>query len=747
MASSSKEPLLPKGDQEGRESPGEDGSGYPTPTPDRPHRSEGRREAQLLRTPRLAKGIELAKQSGRMARDKIAGTGRLIGGSNLPVSASTSALGRGRGRGGYTQIGSPVLQDTTFDLSKTRDINPQPSSVSDSARNLSADNTSIQPPTSQPTTQSSVTATTNAPAVATGSGRFPTRRIPSVTGIGPLTSHPTTAFTPAAASGSRGEFNRNAPGPLRPSQTSGNLSSTAHMQSNASEKKRDSFIPIPKSSTVSSFASAAPINPTALARFREENIPPSDNPTTSISARHRDSLRLPSTSQVPRRNFPQSKTMAFPSLPPTAEHPADENSSNNNGKGKGKSIQNEEPQPQQPAQQHQSQTSQPTTSSNTQKTQLPAPKPQSKKPSGLPKAFSNLTSSFSLANFGRSEKRNASEKSMASSSKQGAPPKQSGNNYTSTPTTPMSHGPSIAGPSGTKPTIRRVTQDTPPSAASNAAITAMGTHTSPTPASGSASGSNNLPYQRNPRLVYEAKSFEYWSGRFISLQDQYKNEMLTHENLNVIVDAQMGRTPAPTSTPASGSSAPASTNTSRAGPSPLPAGRTMAPLPPLPAEASTSASRHQHGRATASPSIGAQRRVQAAELTNEEARTRRVFIKLEACCVGPEALNSLQAWQQAYARKVDQAGFLPPGGTLGSGMRNTHTHPYTNGESSAGPSTGSGTQAKASPKEKGSKKGDKDKGKSSASGSGSGRGSRWVNRIFSGNKDKDKKGKGGFAKN
>ncbi|KAK3384682.1 hypothetical protein B0T24DRAFT_508205, partial [Lasiosphaeria ovina] len=54
----------------------------------------------------------------------------------------------------------------------------------------------------------------------------------------------------------------------------------------------------------------------------------------------------------------------------------------------------------------------------------------------------------------------------------------------------------------------------------------------------------------------------------------------------------------------------------------------------------------------------------AAQLMDDEVRDRRVFVQLESFCATTKARKSLHAWQQDYARRVNNEKLLPPGGTM-----------------------------------------------------------------------------------
>lgn len=52
----------------------------------------------------------------------------------------------------------------------------------------------------------------------------------------------------------------------------------------------------------------------------------------------------------------------------------------------------------------------------------------------------------------------------------------------------------------------------------------------------------------------------------------------------------------------------------------------------------------------------------------EEILAKKVFLHLEALCLNNEATKSFKAFQLVYARKLNCAALLPPGGTLTNSM-------------------------------------------------------------------------------
>ncbi|KAJ8122578.1 hypothetical protein ONZ43_g1266 [Nemania bipapillata] len=181
----------------------------------------------------------------------------------------------------------------------------------------------------------------------------------------------------------------------------------------------------------------------------------------------------------------------------------------------------------------------------------------------------------------------------------------------------------------------------------------------------------------NPREIHTAQSSAYWAGRFVALQDRFQSETLIPENLSILVHAHAERSLIPVAQPSLGSSATMSCIT--------PAAKSN-PKPKRVATISTSPRKPQHPKhphsarpqqrtgagtapkaprsmttvAMAQPSYEAV----AALLVDEENRSRRVFLHLDALCTTNEARTSLRQWQQAYARRVGKESLLPEGGTM-----------------------------------------------------------------------------------
>ncbi|KAI1458754.1 hypothetical protein F4805DRAFT_456467 [Annulohypoxylon moriforme] len=136
----------------------------------------------------------------------------------------------------------------------------------------------------------------------------------------------------------------------------------------------------------------------------------------------------------------------------------------------------------------------------------------------------------------------------------------------------------------------------------------------------------------NVRLIYEAQDAEWWTGRFQALDDHFRNENLSPENMATII-ASATKIPGPASRPQN--------------PAGLPSSHTMGNFPSSSAATTASAQRER-----------------AALLTDEDARAKRVFGHLNTLCMTDAARKSLYAFQQQYARNHDKEALLPSGGTM-----------------------------------------------------------------------------------
>ncbi|KAI0163921.1 hypothetical protein GGR57DRAFT_498004 [Xylariaceae sp. FL1272] len=139
----------------------------------------------------------------------------------------------------------------------------------------------------------------------------------------------------------------------------------------------------------------------------------------------------------------------------------------------------------------------------------------------------------------------------------------------------------------------------------------------------------------NPRLITTAQPSEYWSGRFMALQDRFQSETMLPRNLDTLAHA---RTQSRSMPPPPG----------------IPRSATMNSFIPFKSKTRTSSTKFST-RKEATTDSG------ASLLLDEDNRTRRVFVHLEAMCMTPEARESLHAWQQAYARRNEKEYLLTEG--------------------------------------------------------------------------------------
>ncbi|KAI1742917.1 hypothetical protein F4680DRAFT_410461, partial [Xylaria scruposa] len=159
------------------------------------------------------------------------------------------------------------------------------------------------------------------------------------------------------------------------------------------------------------------------------------------------------------------------------------------------------------------------------------------------------------------------------------------------------------------------------------------------------------------RQIYKAQSSAYWAGRFMALQDRFQSETLIPENMQMLVDAHAERSLILAPPPSLASSAtmscitpavkPMHSSTVSSSPSksqrqlqkPQPKSRTNSITSKI------SSSNISFVPTQSSSDI-------STLLINEDVRTRRIFMHLDALCATNEARFSLHNWQQCYARRV-----------------------------------------------------------------------------------------------
>ncbi|KAI1338940.1 hypothetical protein F5Y15DRAFT_416700 [Xylariaceae sp. FL0016] len=182
------------------------------------------------------------------------------------------------------------------------------------------------------------------------------------------------------------------------------------------------------------------------------------------------------------------------------------------------------------------------------------------------------------------------------------------------------------------------------------------------------------PSFHSPRQINTAMSSEYWTGRFMALQDRFQSEMLLPDNMTTLVHAHAERSLLSKAQPTAVTSLTKSA-TSNCLPPPS---RTIQSSPRKPAQPlnqvqnkqqTTSLRKYKSTKSNstvASSHSDAQssRAEAAALLADEDNRCRRIFLHLEAMCATDEAHKSLRTWQQSYARKYGRENLLPRGGSM-----------------------------------------------------------------------------------
>ncbi|KAK1974234.1 hypothetical protein LZ30DRAFT_640691 [Colletotrichum cereale] len=131
----------------------------------------------------------------------------------------------------------------------------------------------------------------------------------------------------------------------------------------------------------------------------------------------------------------------------------------------------------------------------------------------------------------------------------------------------------------------------------------------------------------NPLIITTAQPSAYWAGRFLSLQDRFQGESLQEKTLSTLITAH------------------ATKATILAQQREAYKGRGNLPL-------STTTALDRYGTAAVR---------EANLLSDEDNRSLRIFLHLDALCGTPEAQKSLHAWQEAYARKNRRDALLPKG--------------------------------------------------------------------------------------
>jgi hypothetical protein len=173
---------------------------------------------------------------------------------------------------------------------------------------------------------------------------------------------------------------------------------------------------------------------------------------------------------------------------------------------------------------------------------------------------------------------------------------------------------------------------------------------------------------KNPRIVTEAQSSAYWSGRFTALRDRFHGEMLSSKNLEALVEVHNSRF-----------SIANRLNTPLVNPG---SSQKKSSSMFMTSSNTSAAILQRHARLTPKTSAESD----AVLLLDDENRCRRVFLHLDALCSNSEARRSLRQFQQEYARRHNRPALLPLGGTmedrsfvarLFSGRRSLRAHAVT----------------------------------------------------------------------
>ncbi|KAI0864092.1 hypothetical protein F4860DRAFT_521465 [Xylaria cubensis] len=172
------------------------------------------------------------------------------------------------------------------------------------------------------------------------------------------------------------------------------------------------------------------------------------------------------------------------------------------------------------------------------------------------------------------------------------------------------------------------------------------------------------------RQIHTAQSSAYWAGRFMALQDRFQSETLIPENMKMLVDAHAERSLIPVmAQPSLASSATMScitTPTVKSMHSTTTVLSTNSPGKPQRLQKPKPKSRTGTVASKISSSNNGFVPTQTSNdistlLIDEDVRTRRIFMHLDALCATKEARFSLHNWQQCYARRMGKENLMPDG--------------------------------------------------------------------------------------
>ncbi|KAK0382835.1 hypothetical protein NLU13_9930 [Sarocladium strictum] len=156
------------------------------------------------------------------------------------------------------------------------------------------------------------------------------------------------------------------------------------------------------------------------------------------------------------------------------------------------------------------------------------------------------------------------------------------------------------------------------------------------------------PEPLRPDQVVGSQPSAYWSGRFLSLHDRFLNE--AQDSLASSKPCTTSKNPPK----AKGASLKARTGGNHS----LGGTRISSTASQLPFSNNTNL---PHANTTSSLSKISFRPSPTPTPNEDDSRCRRIFNRLEESCLTQEALQSLQDWQHAYARKENRPSLLPIG--------------------------------------------------------------------------------------
>ncbi|KAI2627038.1 hypothetical protein GGS26DRAFT_150091 [Hypomontagnella submonticulosa] len=199
--------------------------------------------------------------------------------SSIPVSTSTAGLG-------------PLVDEDALSLTGQQSGIPRSPASQDLSSFLPEEDGKLS---------SEDTAEDKAPPTQTTTSSMARGGIrPSHNHPGPLNSNPVMRTSNVQASASGRNFTSSTAGPLRPSQTIGNIPTAASSQREGHNVPQ-TLATVPETSVVATRPRFLIPPDSAVARFRQGNMPPAEGRSgDNVGAKHRDSMKICSSQNVPR---------------------------------------------------------------------------------------------------------------------------------------------------------------------------------------------------------------------------------------------------------------------------------------------------------------------------------------------------------------------------------------------------------------------------------------------------------------